>query len=107
MDGVDEAKLTLRRVVGKVALLFAFIYVLTLFAGFVTLYSGGEVPVTTWLLLIPAGIAFVPAVADAVRLHRTRDPERLSRLWKRCGVLAVTGMALLVAASIAVGAINS
>jgi hypothetical protein len=107
MNGTEEAKLTLQRVVGKFALLFAFIYLLTIFAGFVTLYQGDEVPVTTWLLLIPAGVAFVPAVVDAVNLHRTRDPDRLRKLWKRCGLLAVTGLVLLVVASFAVGGIDS
>ncbi|GAA4602400.1 hypothetical protein BJY16_004235 [Actinoplanes octamycinicus] len=105
-SGVEEAKLTLRRVVGKFALLFAFVYLLALFAGVVTLLQGDEVPVTTWILLIPAGVAFVPAVIDAVNLHRTQDPDRLSKLWKRCGVLAVTGMVLLVVASLVTGGIN-
>ncbi|HET6480891.1 MAG TPA: hypothetical protein VFG35_12765 [Actinoplanes sp.] len=103
---VEDAKLTLQRVVGKFALLFAFIYVLALLGVFVTLLQGDEVPVSTWLLLVPAGAVFVPAVVDAVNLHRTREPDRLSKLWKRCGLLALTGMALLVIASFVVDWIN-
>ncbi|GID29131.1 hypothetical protein [Paractinoplanes brasiliensis] len=105
-SGVEEAKLTLRRVVGKFALLFAFIYLLALLAVFITAYQGDEVPVSTWLLLVPAGVAFVPAVVDAVNLHRTEDPVRLSKLWKRCGLLAVSGMVLLVASSFITDWIN-
>ncbi|GLW33362.1 hypothetical protein [Actinoplanes regularis] len=105
-SGVEEAKLGLKRTVGKFALLFASIYLMAIIALFITLHQGDEVPVTTWLLMIPPGVAFAPAVLDAINLHRAQEPDRLRRLWKRCGILAVTGMVLLVVASYVVGEIN-
>lgn len=105
-SGVEEAKLTLQRLVGKFALLFAFIYALMVAAGFIRVFQGDRVPVSTWLLLILPGIAFVPAVRDAVGLHRTTDPARLGLLWKRCGLSAVAGMALLVIVAFTVEGIN-
>ncbi|SDT60788.1 hypothetical protein [Actinoplanes derwentensis] len=106
-SGVEEAKLTLQRLIGKFALLFAFIYVLMVAAGFVRVAQGDQVPVSTWLLLVLPGIAFFPAVVDAVGLHRTADQARLRTLWRRCGLLAVAGMVLLVVVAFAAEGINS
>jgi hypothetical protein len=106
-SGVEEAKLTLQRLVGKVALLLAFIYVLMVAAGFVRLSQGDEVPAANWLLLVPPGLAFVPAVLDAVNLHRTTAPERLRKLWRRCGILTLSGLVLLVLAAFVADGINS
>jgi len=104
-SGVDEARLTLQRLVGKVALLFTFIYVLMVAAGFVRLAQGDHVPASTWLLLVLPGLAFGPAVVDAVNLHRVAEPDRLRKLWRRCGIWALSGMVLLVlAAFVAEGA---
>lgn len=106
-SGVEEAKLTLQRLVGKFALLFAFIYLLMVAAGFVRIAQGDQVPVSTWLLLFVPGFAFVPAVRDAISLHRTADPARLRPLWRRCGLFAVAGMVLVVVAAFAAEGINS
>jgi hypothetical protein len=106
-SGVEEAKLMLKRLVGKFAFFFAIIYFLLAFAGFVRLAQGDHVPMSTWLLLVPAGVAFVPAVIDSVSLHRVSDSDRLDKLWKRCGILTVSGMVLLVFAVFLVGGIDS
>ncbi|MEU4156463.1 hypothetical protein [Actinoplanes sp. NPDC026670] len=100
MDPASEAKLILARLVGKFTLLFAFFYFLALLTDVVLLFKGDPPPPIAWLLLIPAGFAFVPGVIDAVNLHRTTDGQRLSRLWRRCGLLGVAGMALLVGAAL-------
>ncbi len=106
-SGVEEAKLMLKRLVGKFAFFFTIVYFLLVFAGLVRLTQGDHVPMSTWLLLIPAGVAFVPAVIDGLNLHRISDSERLDRLWKSCGILTVSGVVLLVLAAFIAGGIDS
>ncbi|GAA2679630.1 hypothetical protein [Actinoplanes palleronii] len=106
-SGVDEAKLMLKRLVGKFAFFFAVIYFLLAFAGVVRLAQGDHVPLSTWLLLIPAGVVFVLAVIDGINLHRFSDSDRLGKLWRRCGILTVSGVVLLVLAVLLVGGIDS
>lgn len=103
---MTESAIEMRRLVGKFALLFAFIYVLVLFGGVVTLTQHTSVPVITWPLILLPGAAFVPAVIDAVRLHRTSDPDQLSSLWRRCALYSVIGMVLLVATAIILNQVN-
>jgi hypothetical protein len=96
----------LRRLVGKFALLFAFIYLLFLMTGVFRAIRGPSLPVEGWpLFLIPGG-AFVPAVVNAVRLHRTSDSDRLKTMWPRCAAYTVAGMVLIVAGTIAIGKIG-
>lgn len=100
MDPASEAKLILARLVGKFTLLFAFICFLAVLTDVVLLLRGDPPPLVAWLLLVPSVAVFVPAVVDAVDLHRTADSQRLSKLWRRCGLLGVAGMALLVGAAL-------
>ncbi|GIE89969.1 hypothetical protein [Actinoplanes regularis] len=97
MEAAEEAKLTLQRLVGKVALLLTFIYILFLLGGVMTLARGRDVSPFTWPLFVLPATAFVPAVLFAVKLHQTSDPVKLKDLWKRCAVYAITGFALLLA----------
>ena len=103
---MTESAIEIRRLVGKFALLFAFIYVLVLVGGIVALVQHVSVPIITWPLVLLPGAAFVPAVVDAIRLHRTLDPERLRDLWRRCAMYTVIGMVLLVATAIILSKVN-
>ena len=89
----------MRRLVGKVALLIAFAYLLVLFGEVITLVQKTATPAVTWPLLILPAVAFVPSVTYAVQLHRTSDPDRMKILWPRCGLYALIGLALLIAAA--------
>jgi len=93
---VTQPATEMRRLVGKFALLFAFIYVLVLMAGVFRAVRGPELPALGWVLFLLPGAAFVPAVMDAVRLHRTSDPERMTALWRRCALYSVIGVVLVV-----------
>ncbi|MDI6098176.1 hypothetical protein QLQ12_06110 [Actinoplanes sp. NEAU-A12] len=104
--GPAEAKLNLQRLVGKFSLFFALIYVQILIAAVVVAFRDGLQPLAVWLLLLVPMAAFVPAAVDAVKLHRTREPERLRHLWRRCGLLGVSGMALLMVAALVIGVID-
>lgn len=97
----------MRRLVGKFALLLAFIYVLVLMAGAFRAVRGPELPALGWALFLLPGVAFVPAVMEAVRLHRTSDPERMMALWRRCALFTVIGVALVVVAVVVVGRLDA
>jgi hypothetical protein len=97
----------MRRLVGKFALFFAFIYFLVLVGGVITLAQHVHTSWLTWPLIIAPAAAFGPAVADAIRLHRTSDPERTKALWRRCGRLTLIGVALLIAAAIVLNGLTS
>ncbi|WP_433832286.1 hypothetical protein ACQP2E_15745 [Actinoplanes sp. CA-015351] len=45
----------------------------------------------------------MPAAADAIRLHRTSDPQRLAALWRRCGLLTLAGIAIMIGTVVTVG----
>lgn len=96
----------MRRLVGKFALLFAFIYVLVLFGGVVALSQDTSVPVITWPLLLLPAPGFVVGVMDAIKLHRTSDPERMKVLWRRCALYTAIGMVLLIADAIILNQVN-
>jgi hypothetical protein len=97
----------MRRLVGKFALLFAFVYVLVLVGGVITLVQRVSAPWITWPLIIVPAAAFVPAVLDAVSLHRTADPGRTKLLWRRCGLLTLVGAALVAVAATVLNGVNS
>jgi hypothetical protein len=71
---VFDSRVELRRLIGKVALPLAGVYILVLFAAVVAALSENRISAWGWPLLTLPGFAFVPAVADALRLHRTTDP---------------------------------
>ncbi len=106
MESAEEAKLTLQRWVGKVTFLLAFIYVLFLLGGVMTLVRGRDVSPFTWPLFVLPAIAFVPAVKFALALHQTSDPAKLPDLWKRCAVYAIIGLALTIAMAFALIGVN-
>jgi hypothetical protein len=97
----------MRRLVGKVALLLAFVYLLVLFGGLVTLAQGQSGPAITWPLLIVPAAAFVPAVIFAIQLHRTSDPDRTRALWRQCALYTVIGLALLIADAVILSQVNA
>jgi hypothetical protein len=86
----------LARLVGKLALLFTFVYLLALAAGVVALVTQTDIPISSYELLILPAIAFTPATVDAIRLHRTTDPDTTRALWRRCGPFTLFGVALLI-----------
>lgn len=100
---VFYSRVELRRLIGIEALLLAGVYILVLFAAVVAALSGNRISVWGWPLLTLPGFAFVPAVADALRLHRTTGLARMTLLWRRCGISAGTGTMLLFAVAAAPG----
>lgn len=104
---VTQPATELRRLVGKFALLSAFIYLLYLMVGVIRAIRGPALPAEGWPLFLLPGAVFVPAVVYAVRLHRTSDPERLKALWPRCAVYTIAGVVLIVAGSIAISKMGS
>lgn len=96
----------MRRLVGKLALLIAFVYLLVLVGGIITLAQHTSVSVITWPLLAIPAAAFGPAVVDAVQLHRTSDPDRMKKLWRRCGLYALIGLVLLIADAVLLNQVN-
>ncbi|AGZ41111.1 hypothetical protein [Actinoplanes friuliensis] len=92
----------LRRVVGKFALLLAFVYVLALVAGVTALFKGTSMAVLGLVILLLPAAAFGVSVRDAVRLHRTSDPARMKVLWPRCALWAGVGSGLLIVAVVVV-----
>jgi hypothetical protein len=98
---VDPA-LEMRRVVGKLAFLFAGVYLIVLFGAVFSAAIGKRLPLVAWpLMLIPAA-AFVPAVVDGFRLHLTEDPTAMKALWPRCLLYSGIGMVLFIATAFAV-----
>lgn len=76
-------KIESARLMGKLALLLTFVYLLALAAGTVALVTQTDIPLTSYELLILPAVAFTPATVDAVRLHRTVDPDTTRALWHR------------------------
>jgi hypothetical protein len=97
----------MQRLVGKFALLFAFVYVLVLLGGVVALVRGTSLPVLSWALMLVPAAAFVPSVVDAVRLHQTSDPGRMRELWRRCALYSVIGVVLLAATAVILNRMNA
>jgi hypothetical protein len=69
-------------------------------------FRSGSHPLMVWLLLPIPAVAFVPAAIDAINLHRTEEQGRLRRLWRRCALLGVGGMASLIAVAVVLGGID-
>lgn len=88
----------LRRLVGKFALLLAFVYVLALVAGVVSLVRGTSTSALGFVFLLLPAIAFAVSVQSAVELHQTSDPGRMKSLWPRCALYAAIGLGVLIAA---------
>lgn len=78
-----------RRLIAKLVLLLAVVWVLFLAAGF----RGSFDPVRFPLFLIP-GCAFVPGAYYAIRLHRADVSDRS---WKLMVIYAVAGVILMIA----------
>lgn len=87
----------MRRLVGKFAFFFAGVYLLVLFGAAVSAATGEPPPLLAWPLLLLPAAAFVPAVLDGLRLHRTEDSAVMKALWRRCLLFIVIAMVLLVA----------
>ncbi|BCY09209.1 hypothetical protein [Actinoplanes sp. L3-i22] len=106
METPQEATIRMQRLVGKVAFLLTFIYIMILISGAARLVSGVETNPVVWgLFLLPAA-AFVPAMIDAVKLHRTSDPDSLKPLWRHCALYTVIGLVLLIATAYSIIAVN-
>jgi hypothetical protein len=97
----------LRRLVGKFALLFAFVYLLALIVGVIRLVQTHSLPLVNVSVLVTPGAAFVPAIVYAVRLHRTSDPQLMKTLWRHCAVYAVAGLAVLITGLIMLGQVKN
>jgi hypothetical protein len=99
--------LEMRRLAGKFALFLAGCYALVVGSMVIGVLMGGRIPLFEWFLMPIPAAAFVPSVMDAVKLHRTADPDRLKTLWRRSLGLAVIGTAVLFAVALVVERINS
>ena len=95
-----NSTLEMRRLVGKFAFLFAGIYLLVVFGAAVSAATGDPPPLVAWPLLLVPAAAFVVAVLDAVRLHRSNDPAVTGSLWRRCLLYTAIGMVLLIVAAL-------
>jgi hypothetical protein len=84
----------MRRLVGKFAFLFSGVYLLVLFGVAVS----HRTFVFAWVLLLLPAAAFLVAVIDGFRLHRTDDVAAMKSLWRRCLLYLVIGVVLLIAA---------
>jgi hypothetical protein len=105
-NGVVDPTLEMRRLAGKFAVLLAGVYVLVVFGVIVAASTHGSLPLVTWPLVLLPAFPFVPSVLDAVRLHRTSDPDRMKVLWRRCLLLAIAGTALLIVIAIVLDKVN-
>lgn len=86
--------LEVRRAAGEFALLLAGVYLLFLVAMAVGVFRDHIVPLSRGLLFLLPAVAFIPSVKDAIRLHRTEDPDLTRKLWRRSVLLALTGSAV-------------
>ncbi|MEV6847409.1 hypothetical protein [Actinoplanes sp. NPDC051411] len=77
-----------RRLIAKLVLLLAVIWMLFLAAGFRGPFDPARFP----LFLIP-GCAFVPAAYYAIRLHRG---DRADRSWHFMAIYAVAGIIMMI-----------
>jgi hypothetical protein len=105
-DMVDPL-LEMRRLAGKFALFLAGCYALVLGSMIIGVFIGGPIPLFEWFLMPIPAAAFVPAVMDAVKLHRTTEPDRLKMLWRRSLGFAVVGTAVLFAIAFLIARFNS
>jgi predicted outer membrane lipoprotein len=87
----------MRRLVGKFAFLFSGVYLLVLF-GVAVSSVAHRTFVFAWVLLLLPAAAFLVAVIDGFRLHRTDDVAAMKSLWPRCLLYLVIGVVLLIAA---------
>jgi hypothetical protein len=81
-----------RRLIAKLVLFLAGVWVLFLAAGIATALRGPFDPIRFPLFLIP-GSAFVPAAYYALVLHRGDDSDRS---WKFLAIYAIAGVVLMV-----------
>ncbi|GAA2848168.1 hypothetical protein Acy02nite_02280 [Actinoplanes cyaneus] len=106
METPQEATIGMQRLVGKIAVLLTFIYLMILISGAARLARGIETNPVTWGLFLLPAVAFVPAVVDGVKLHRTLDPERLKPLWRHCALYTLIGLVLLIATAYSIIEVN-
>jgi hypothetical protein len=100
--GVVNPTVEMSRLVGKFAFFFAGVYLLVLFGVLVSAATGEPLPLLAWPLLLLPAAAFVPAVLDGFRLHRTADPAVMKALWRRCLLFMVIAVVLLAATAVMV-----
>jgi hypothetical protein len=81
-----------RRLIAKLVLFVAGVWVLFLAAGIAAALTGPFDPIRFPLFLIP-GCAFVPAAYYAIRLHRGDDSDRA---WKFLIIYAIAGVVLMI-----------
>jgi hypothetical protein len=102
-DPVRELQL----VVGKLALLLTFVYLLTLVAAVIGIATGNTLPVLGYAFLLLPGAAFFIAARDAIRLHRADDPQQAKALLRTCALYGVIGLALLIATGVILSAMGN
>jgi hypothetical protein len=104
---VQDPARELRLVVGRVALLLAFVYVLALVAALIGLAKGDGIPVLGYAFLLLPAAAFVVSSHDAIKLHRASDVNRQKFLVKRCALYAGLGLVILISAAVAIDGMNN
>nr|WP_221375824.1 hypothetical protein [Actinoplanes polyasparticus] len=90
----------LQLVVGKLALLLTFAYLLTLLAAMIGVATGNTLPILGYAFLLLPGVAFYISARDAIKLHRADDPEQAKTLLRTCALYGVIGLALLIATGV-------
>jgi hypothetical protein len=103
---VVSPKLDMQRAAGKLAIFLVGVYALVLFGLVVSTVSGDPIPLVGWPIALVPAVAFVHSVVDAVRLHRTAEPERTAALWRRSLLYAVIGSVLAVVAVLIINGIT-
>ncbi len=94
------------RLVGKIACLLTFVYIMILISGVARLVRGIETNPVVWALFLLPAAAFVPAAADGVKLHRTADPGKIKTLWRHCALYTAIALALLIATAYSIIEVN-
>ncbi|GAA2573766.1 hypothetical protein GCM10010435_56090 [Winogradskya consettensis] len=87
--------------VGKLALLLAFVYVLVLVAALVGVAKGEGIPFVGYVVLLLPALPFVMSSREAVRLHRAGDVDQARTSLKRCAMYAGLGLVLLIVVGMA------
>ncbi|XVV11779.1 hypothetical protein ACQP2X_44300 [Actinoplanes sp. CA-131856] len=101
-DPVRELQL----VVGKLALLLTFVYLLVLVAAIIGIATGNTLPVMGYAFLLLPGAAFFISARDAIKLHRADDPQGAKPLLRACALYGTIGLVLLIATGVILNAMG-
>jgi hypothetical protein len=99
---LEDPAQRLRKVVGKLVLVLAGVWVMVLIAGAVSLASSDtEVSPLSWAMILLPGCALVPGAVISLRLLRTDDPDRINDLWVKSAIYGVAGLGIGIGSFVA------